>query len=200
LSLRQETSHIEEYVNHVLDNSLLKQLAALFESGKLMSSGRHKKKRKHPVAQDPTAVSSDILSSGKPLPPGMSASMLSAKVGAPGTAVAVAVASKLAVNDFSSMYDDDIVVSKYVPVGALDEDPSGGASSTSVSTSFVADSGATTVKGLFDKKGLVDTRTATTGTPTQPSSKSNFLGVVVEMSIFVCLLSYKTSSGHFQTL
>ena len=154
-------------MNHVLDNTLLKQLAALFESGKLVSSGRHKKKRKHPHPAAPDAAgSSVVLDNSKVVPTELS--MLSAKLAAPSLGGSAA-APKLAASDFTSMYDDDIVVSKYVPVGALDENPVGAptaaassssSSSLSLSSTLAAGTGAT-VKGLFDKKGAVDTRPAT---------------------------------------
>lgn len=140
---------MEEYVNHVLDASILNQLVVLFQSGKLCSSliGK-KKKRKLGNLEEPSlppvplinqAITKPINYEEKP------------------AVVEISTAKKLASNDFGSIYDDDIVVDKYVPVGSLDE--TGGAEvaaprSIAVDTSVYAAnlSVRATMKGLFDHK------------------------------------------------
>ena len=130
----------------MFDNSLLKQLSSLFESGKLASSGRKKKRKQLPTAPLPS----------KEYPPELAKKETEAGA-ASALAVGKAEGKKLAPNDFASMYDDDIVVTKYIPVGSLEAEEgevveaASAPSSSSISSSFAAAT-EKTVKGIFDKK------------------------------------------------
>ena len=130
----------------MFDNSLLKQLSSLFESGKLAPSGRKKKRKQLPSAPLPS----------KEYPPELAKKETEAGA-ASALAVGKAEGKKLAPNDFTSMYDDDIVVTKYIPVGSLEAEEgevveaASAPSSSSISSSFAAAT-EKTVKGIFDKK------------------------------------------------
>jgi hypothetical protein len=128
---------MEDYVNHALETSILNQLITLFESGKLCSAliGKKKKRKLDPPTQNivlPIVPNNQIIL--KPNDP---------------------ITLKKP-NDVGSIYDDDIVMDKYVPVGSIDE--AGGAimapPSISVDPSVYAAnlSVRATLKGLFDHK------------------------------------------------
>lgn len=92
-------------MTHTVESSLLRRICSLFESGKLAKKKKRKAEQLSPPLVPPPPPPPLLPSASAPSAPAAEA---------PG-------AKKLVAGDFSSIYDDDIVVTKYVPVGALEE-------------------------------------------------------------------------------
>ena len=108
----------DEYVNFVLDSSLMLQLRGLFISGKLLSKHRRKRLREKQLHKSATYPSGSGSGGG-----GGGASRAEGGGGQTGgdTTSSGGGAMKKKPDDFDSIYGEDIVVGKYVPVGALEE-------------------------------------------------------------------------------
>lgn len=121
----QEFTTNDEYVNFMLDSDIMAALSQLLESGKFLTAKQKKKKLLKEGSAELVAAITETHTGG-------ASSSNSAQKG-PTQPVA------LLATDFDSMYDDDVVVGKYVPAGLEEGDsvaPTSEPASASAKPSF----------------------------------------------------------------
>ena len=133
----------DTYINCSLSSDLSCQLDALFKYGKLLTSKQRKKKelketsgRSNSAATtgDPTinGIQPDADNTGPGQGASSSRSLQANNGSGSGQAMVTAVPKAPPPSMYDSIYDDDIVVGKYVPLGALDGDEATSSSSSSI--------------------------------------------------------------------